>query len=170
MLIHLVWRCNWWQTKRILEGKKHQLHWKLKTSVMANLNLWNKLWNKWWILKSVAVGLLLLIIGFQGVLRKVWYLVLKTFLYTFVFTEFSPGNPLKYLLYVYHGRVTQDLLQSSTTNSCRCTQNTFDKHNNHVVIQVNSRIFIVCIFFMHSVRDCLSLVLVSGGRGWTNNT
>lgn len=22
MLIHLVWRCNWWQTKRILEGKK----------------------------------------------------------------------------------------------------------------------------------------------------
>lgn len=26
MLIHLVWRCNWWQTKRILEGKKHQLH------------------------------------------------------------------------------------------------------------------------------------------------
>lgn len=110
MLIHLVWRCNWWQTKRILEGKKHQLHWKLKTSVMANLNLWNKLWNKWCILESVAVGLLLLIIGFKGVhvLRKVWYLVLKTFLYTFVFTEFSPGNPLKYLLYVYHGRVTQD--------------------------------------------------------------
>lgn len=117
------------------------------------------------VIKSVAVGLLLLIIGFKGVLRKVWYLVLKTFLYTFVFTEFSPGNPLKYLLYVYHGRVTQDLLQSSTTNSCRCTQNTSDKHNNHVVIQVNSRIFIVCLFFMHSVRDCLSLVLVSGGRG-----
>lgn len=61
-------------------------------------------------------------IGFQGVLRKVWYLVLKTFLYTYVVTEFSPGDPLKYLLYVYHGRVTQDFLQSSTTNSCRCTQ------------------------------------------------
>lgn len=38
------------------------------------------------------------------------------------------GDPLKYL-YVYHVRVTKDFLQSSTTNSCRCTRHTFDKHN-----------------------------------------
>lgn len=63
--------------------------------MMVNLNLWNKFWNKWWILKLVVVGLLLLIIGFKGVFWKVWYLVLKIFLYINVFIEFSFGGFFK---------------------------------------------------------------------------
>lgn len=64
---------------------------KLIIFMMVNL----KLWNKWWILKLVVVGLLLLIIGFKGVFWKVWYLVLKIFLFINVFIEFSFGGFFK---------------------------------------------------------------------------